>query len=132
MKGIAVTSHISIEDLLRGIEQLDAQEFDQMIAVLLRLRASRRSTSLSEPESSLLLAISQSLAPDRMARYQALVSKRKAEQLEPAEQDELIRLTDEWESLTAQRMQHLIGLAAIRNIPLEQLCAELGIEAVYE
>ncbi|MDX2285232.1 MAG: hypothetical protein NW241_13790 [Bacteroidia bacterium] len=132
MKGIAVTSHISIEDLLRGIEQLDAQEFDQMIAVLLRLRASRRSTSLSEPESSLLLAISQSLAPDRMARYQALVSKRKAEQLEPAEQDELIRLTDEWELLTAQRMQHLIGLAAIRNIPLEQLCAELGIEAVYE
>ena len=71
----------------------------------------------------------QGFAQEFWDRYQALVRKRRDESLVPAEQEELIRLSDEIEAADVRRLQHLMELARLRNIPLPALMEELDLPA---
>lgn len=82
---------------------------------------------LSPRESELLTAINRGLPPDTAERYRLLMVRRREEGLSADEYRELLRLTDEAESLQAQRIEHLSELAHIRSKPLGALLDELGI-----
>ncbi|MCI0397381.1 MAG: hypothetical protein L0322_20930 [Chloroflexi bacterium] len=60
-------------------------------------------------------------------RYDELVAKLRAETLTPKEHEELLQLTDQVEQFEAQRVKHLIELASLRHVSLEQLMTDLGI-----
>jgi len=59
--------------------------------------------------------------------YLALVEKRRAGAISQSEYEDLLLLTDVVETAHAVRMRHLIQLADLRNISLENLLLEIGI-----
>jgi hypothetical protein len=84
-------------------------------------------TNLSRRESELLEKIGIGLSEDDWRRYRDLEAKCDDETLTPAEQQEFIATSHRIERANARRMSHLIELAALRRIPLEQLMDELGL-----
>jgi hypothetical protein len=61
------------------------------------------------------------------SKYNALESKQQDGTISPAEHLELIALTDRMEELDAQRLKYLMELAQLRNISLDMLLRQLGL-----
>jgi predicted transcriptional regulator len=59
-----------------------------------------------------------------------LIEKRRAETISAKELRELKKLTDRIEKLDAERLELLIELAALRNVPLRKLIKQLGLKPV--
>lgn len=83
--------------------------------------------ALPLPETELLQRINQTLLPADWQRYETLITRRQAETLTPAEQTELIALTDQLEALNAQRLTALVELAQWRGEAVPTLMAQLGL-----
>ncbi len=83
--------------------------------------------ALSPRESELFDKINIGLSQQEWRRYHELIEKREDEAISQGELDELIATTDHVERLNVTRMKHVIELAKLRNVPLEQLMDELGI-----
>lgn len=83
--------------------------------------------ALARPEAELLQRINQSLPLEAWQRYETLLARRQAETLTPAEQDELIALSDQLEALNAQRLEALTELAQLRGESVPRLMAQLGL-----
>src|SRR4051812_16014527 len=66
-------------------------------------------------ETELLRQINAGLPAETWGRYHELIAKRRAETLSPAEQHELIGLSDRIEQANAARMRHLLDLARLRG-----------------
>lgn len=122
-------SEAQIKNVLQVANQLSLNDLDHLVRQLLYLQAQRRSSILATDEAELLLRINQTLPPDHLQRYEVLFAKRQAETLTPAEQQELIELTEQFEALNLQRLKYLSQLAQIRQISLSELMTQLGIEA---
>lgn len=117
----------SIEQLLNAVMQLPPPEYEQFLQKLLHLKAREKAPCLSKRESELLLAINQGLPPADARRMRTLIRKRQAYEITPDELQELIGLTNESERLGAERLKHLIELAALRNVTLDEIMQQLGI-----
>jgi hypothetical protein len=86
-----------------------------------------RTAGLPLPEATLLQQINHSLSQIAWQRYHELQAKRTAETLTPAEQTELITLSDEIEAANAQRVEKLAQLAQVRQTTVRALMSELGL-----
>jgi hypothetical protein len=84
-------------------------------------------------ESILLKKIDRTIPPIIQQRYNDLRSKLQAETLTPDEYQELLDLNDTIEQFDAERLQHLLALAQLRQISLPELLNRLNIStpAVY-
>jgi hypothetical protein len=80
-------------------------------------------------ETELLREINRGLSPGDWQRYRELIAKRRAETLSPSEQNALIALSDALEAINVRRVECLVELARLRNMPLETLMDQLGIKA---
>jgi hypothetical protein len=129
MPTIQVEAKVTVDDLLRAVDQFETAELDRFVDRLLALRARRHAPCLAREESDLLERINRGLPPDLQQRYAELIGKRQSESLTPEEHGELLRLTDQVEALEAARLQWLVELARIRQKPLGALLQELGIPA---
>ncbi|MBA3922347.1 MAG: STAS/SEC14 domain-containing protein [Nostocaceae cyanobacterium] len=78
-------------------------------------------------ESILLEKIERTLPSIIQQRYDDLRAKLQAETLTPAEHQELLNLTDIIEQFDAERLQHLLALAQLRQVPLPELLLQLNI-----
>jgi hypothetical protein len=72
-------------------------------------------------ESILLQKIDRTLPPNLQQRYNELRSKLQAKTLTPEEHQEFLDLTDTVEQFDAERLQHLLTLAQLRQITLPEL-----------
>jgi hypothetical protein len=72
--------------------------------------------------------ISQGLPAALTSRYHELIDKRRAGTIGADEYEELLRLTDEVETLHAQRIENLADLALLRGVPLAGVMQQLGIQ----
>jgi hypothetical protein len=77
-------------------------------------------------ENILLQKIAQTLPAAIQQRYNDLRAKLQAETLTTAEHQELLNLTDTIEQFDADRLQHLLELAQLRQISLPELLDALG------
>jgi iron-sulfur cluster repair protein YtfE (RIC family) len=127
MPTIQVNAQLSQEDLLKAIEQLSTSDLDGFVSRVLALRAHRQALNLPRYEAELLVKINKGLAPDMQARYDALITKRRAECLTPEEYQELLQLTQQVEQFEAQRVKYLAELAQLRQTSLTHLLKELQI-----
>lgn len=59
--------------------------------------------------------------------YLSLVDKRRAGDITPSQYEELLLLTDVVETAHAVRMRHIIQLADLRHVSLENILSEMGI-----
>src|SRR3989442_16018121 len=66
-------------------------------------------------EADLLQKINQGPSPEVRRRYEGLTAKLHAETIMPEEHQELLQLIDQIELADAERMQHLIALAQLRQ-----------------
>lgn len=121
---------VKVEQLLDAVLQMPEDEFQQFVNKLFVLRARRRAPVLAEREAELLEKISQCLPPAVQARLNGLIKKRRAETITDDELQELIRMTNEVELFDAKRLEHLIELAHLRNVPLKKLIKQLGLKPV--
>ncbi len=77
-------------------------------------------------ENILLQKIAQTLPTAIQQRYNDLHAKLQAETLTTAEHQELLNLTDTIKQFDADRLQHLLELAQLRQISLPKLLDSLG------
>jgi hypothetical protein len=128
MPTIQIEADLSSEQLLSAARQLPPHEFDRLFNQLTQLRAERVAPVLSAAESRLLRQINLPLPTEIQQRYDALLARRDAQLLTEAEHVELLQLTDQVESLEAERMGHLIELAQVRHVSLDELLVQLGLQ----
>src|SRR5688500_4241180 len=83
--------------------------------------------ALGAREADLLRQINVGLPAESWALYRQLLGKRDAEALTPAEQQQLVDLSDAIEEANARRLGHLAELARLRGVELETLLRDLGI-----
>ncbi len=84
---------------------------------------------LSAAEASLLREINRGLPAETWRHYGELKEKRRAENLTPAEQAELIALSDRIEEMNVRRMGNVIELARLRQTSVDTLMSDLGIKS---
>jgi len=129
MASVQVTSQIKIEldQLLGGVAQLETADLEKFVEQVNILLAQRKVARLSQPEAALLQQINQGLPEDTQHRYNELRAKLQAETITPDEHQELLSLVDIIEQADADRLQHLIELSQLRQVPLNDLMHQLGI-----
>ena len=130
MTTLQLQSHISIEvsDLLGGVSQLDTPEIERLLSELQLVLARRKANSLSKTETKLLRRISEGVPEEVQVRYDSLQQKSLEQELRHDERAELVRLIDVVESADANRLKHLIELSQLRQLPLNKLMHQLGIQ----
>jgi len=123
MPEVQVTSKINIDlnEVLTGVAQLDTPDLEDFLSKVSLLLAQRKAPSLPKWEAELLQKINQGLPATVQQRYDDLASKLRAETITPAEHQELLALIDQIELADAERMQHFIELAQLRNMSVDQL-----------
>ncbi|MFQ6057391.1 MAG: STAS/SEC14 domain-containing protein [Anaerolineae bacterium] len=129
MATVKVTSEINIEldEVLDGVAKLDTPELERFLSQVSILLARRKAPSLPEREAELLQKINQGLPTALQQRYDELSAKLQANTITSAEHQELLQLIDQIELADAERMQHLIELAQLRSLSLDELMNQLGI-----
>lgn len=128
MSVLQIKTELGFNKLLNVVEQLDTSELETLIAKVITLRAKRKKSYCSEQESELLLKINQKLPANSQQRFNDLLSKRQAEQLSPAEQHELINLSEQIEQANVERITLIQELAKLRGVTLEVMMQSLGIK----
>jgi hypothetical protein len=93
-----------------------------------RLAVQEEVPRLSKAETDLLQNINLGLSQENWVRYHELKAKRDDETLTSEEQSELIALADEIERANVKRVKYLVELSRLRNVPLEKLMSDLGIQ----
>lgn len=129
MAVVFIQAKLTTEDLMAAIEQLEPEETEKITRRLLHLQARRRVSHLPEQEAELLQIIYREKRPGFQERFDLLNEKRRTFTLSPEEQDELVRLADEAEVFTVQRLQALGELAKLRQLTLPALMKQLGLKA---
>jgi hypothetical protein len=119
---------MSIDELIKAADGLDASDLDLLLQQVVFLRARRKTPVLPAAEAQLLLKINQGIPADLLANYQVLRKKREAETLTDAEYDRLIQLSTEIEQIGVQRLEALARLAQLRQVSIIDLMATLGIQ----
>jgi len=122
-------SPVSLEELLRGVAQLNVRELEHFVSRVLVLRAQRLAPSLAAEEARLLEKVNQGLSPFERQRYDELTAKRRAETLTSEEHRQLLDLIDQIEHADAERVRALTVLAQLRDVSVETLMADLGIRS---
>lgn len=124
------TIHVDTEQLLRAALQLPYPELEQFVAQLQILRLQHDTVRLTHDEAELLLKINKGLSSAVQQRLDELISKRQAQALTAAEHRELIQLTEQSEKIDADRLQHLLALAALRKVSLDEVMQQLGLQPI--
>lgn len=119
---------MSVDELLKVVEDLSESDLDHLVNRALFVRARRRAPVATPEESTLLREINCGIPAELSDRYEILADKRDDETLTEAEHTELLAIGDQIEKLSVQRLEALVKLAELRQIPLLQLMADLGIQ----
>lgn len=129
MSTISVQSEVSLESMIRGVEQLSTPDLEQLVDRVLAVRARRRAPSLSRKETDLLRNINQGLPISTQQRFDELTAKRRADTLKPDEHQELLQALDQIEQYDVKRLEALAELAQVRNVSIRVLMKDLGIHS---
>ncbi len=83
---------------------------------------------LSKQETELFLKINRTLPPDEQRRYDELKQKLEDETLTRAEHAELLRFVEQYQDISAERLEAVIELAKLRDITPQEMLRQLGID----
>ena len=129
MTTLEIQTQLSFESLLNSLQQLEASELDRLAKETSLIRARKRAPNLTLAETQLLEKIQSSQIPiDVRERCAALTAKQENKPLLASEKQELVGLIDQMEMINAQRMGHLLSLANLRQISLDEVMDQLEIK----
>lgn len=119
---------MSVDELLKAVDNLSEPDLENLLNRTLFVRARRRGPIATPEESILLRAINQGIPGLLSDRYAILADKRDDEVLTAAEYQELLDIAEQIEAFGVKRLEALVKLAELRQVPLLQLMADLGIQ----
>ena len=122
-------AHIDLDEFVGGVSQLETPEIEHLLSKISLILAQRRMPNLPAGESELLQKLGEGLPDQIQRRYDVLQQKLLAEEIAPKEHQELLGLIDIVEQADVERLKCLIELSQLRQISLDELMAQLGIEA---
>jgi UDP-N-acetylglucosamine 2-epimerase len=120
---------MSVDELLKSVDNLSDPELESLVNRALFVRAHRRGPIATPEESTLLRAINRVIPAELSDRYVILADKRDEETLTEAEYQELLAIAEQIEAFGVKRLEALVKLSELRQVPLLQLMADLGIKA---
>lgn len=128
MVTVHIKAHLSKDELLQAVQQLDTPDLEQFVAEVVLIQGRRRAPSLSHAETELLLKINEGIPVTVQNRYDALIAKQRISFLSTEEEEELHQLIQKVEQLEVRRVESLVALAQLRGLGLTELMQSLGIE----
>ena len=130
MLKVHIASEISldIDDVLKSASNLELDELEELADKIVALRAQRRAPSLPQAEADLLQKINQVVPESVRKQYDELTQKLLDEIITPSEHEEYLALIDQVTASDAERLRHLVELAALRNVSLDALMEQLGLK----
>lgn len=129
MATIQIQTQLSFETLLNSLQQLEPAELDQLANATSLIRAKKRAPNLTAVETELLQKIQNStISLETRQRCSELTDAQRKRPLSAPERQELANLIDQMELINAQRLKHLIALAELRQITLDEIMRQLEIK----
>lgn len=122
----------AMNDMLHGVSEWNTSDLEIFLQQIAHLLATRKAPGLAKREAALLLKIGEGYPRELSSKYNALESKLQDGVISPAEHLELIALTDRMEELDAERLKYLLELAQLRNISLDMLLRQLGLNCTTQ
>ncbi len=119
---------MSVDELLKAVDTLSEPDLENLLNRTLFVRARRRGPIATPEESSLLREINCSIPAELNDRYEILADKLDEETLIESEYQELLNIADQIEAYGVRRLESLVKLAELRQVPLLQLMTDLGIQ----
>ena len=116
---------MAVEEVIHGVASLDTPALEDFFQQVAQLLAERKAPHLSKRESELLQQINAGYPNGMTKRYEYLLSQKRKQAISPVEQQELIELSNHFETLDAKRLKDLLDLAQLREIPLDELLNNL-------
>jgi hypothetical protein len=120
---------MSVDELLKSVDDLSDPDLESLVNRALFVRARRRGPIATPEESTLLREINRGIPAELSDRYEILADKRDDETLTEAEYQELLDIVEQIEAWGVTRLEALVKLSELRQVPLLQLMADLGIKA---
>lgn len=127
---ITINLSPELEERLKEVAEKTGKDVGNYILSMLEEKLHPGPGSPREKEAELLQHINLGISQEEWARFFQLIEKRDAEQLRPEEYQELLDLTNAIELANARRMEYLVELSILREVPLDDLMEELGIQPV--
>lgn len=128
MPVVHVPAELTVEDLVRAVEQLPSDELTQFTRQVLAIQARRGVPLLvDDEEKALLSAVASWLPPGEQRRLDELREKSREGTLTPDEHAELLTFVQRVERQDVTRAQALVDLAQKRGVTVTKLMQELGL-----
>lgn len=133
MSTVKVEIQLSLEQLLKAVEQLSQQDLENFVSQVIALQAQRRTQKPLESKGGLLTKINRPTSLAIKKYHGELVAKKDVATLTSYEYGELLGLTEQIEQLQAQYLDDLAELASPRGVSLAALIEALNIQTrIYE
>ncbi len=117
-----------LNTIYQSLTALNVLELDNVMQQIITLRRKKLPSVLSQSETELLRKINAGVPFEIQKRFDNLIKKRISETLNDEEYQELIELTAYMENHGVQRLEHLIELAKLRNVTLDEIIEQLQIK----
>jgi hypothetical protein len=118
---------MSVDELFKAVDDLSEADLDDLMCRARAARTRRKSSVLSEQETTLLLKINHALPEDVHQEFITLRDRRDDEIITPVEYERLSAVSDRIEELAADRAIALVELANLRQVSLIDVMNDLGI-----
>lgn len=119
------------KDALSKAADMGVQELEDFVRELNRVIFQKKTEDKTLRQRELLRLINQTVLPEeKRLLYLQLVQKLEDDIISESEHQRFLALTEEEEALRNERVKLLIELAQLKNMPLNQLLLELGLQPV--
>jgi hypothetical protein len=119
---------MSVDELIDTAKSMEASDFETLYRTLSALHIQRHGGPvLPEAEADLLRGINSEFDTDKLERLRYLDWKLEAGALTVSEEVESIELAEAYEHFSVERLKKLVQLANLRQVSLDDLMAQLGL-----
>ena len=116
-----MASHISINELVQTVGQLNTNEFEEFFLKIQSLHAQKIASEHITEEKKLVKQIKTSLSPSKQNRFEYLIACRDAHSISEKEFEELLKLTEEVEKNDLIRLKRIAKLADLKQLSLSEV-----------
>ncbi len=122
--------NLTFDDILKSVSNLETNEIVQFMQEISKIVAQRKAKSLSFRESNLLKKINESVPTKLQLQYDTLAVKLNDETISEKEYQQLLKIIAKLEQAKAEKLESMIELAHLRNIPLKDLALQIQAQDI--
>jgi hypothetical protein len=116
---------VEMEDLINGVSKMETPMLEKFLDTLRHILDTKKTATAAGREKELLEKIENVVPPFVKRRYKQLHSRLQKGAISETEHQELQQIIDFMEERAVERIQLMAELAALRQVPLEELAEQL-------